>query len=131
MHADEMQLQTSTSTTMPYASLRRYTTSLGDCGVLIEAILAASLYKSVAYPNFGEGIVGTLAVFGGPSAMYITKASGMKIRHDQIPLQAETRLTESIERLVQLYEALEKTDEMVKWQQELEAVKSENEPSEN
>ncbi len=46
---------------------------------------------------------------------------GMKKRETQMPPEAKVRLTEAVERLVQLYEALEKKDEAAKWWKELEA----------
>ena len=41
-----------------------------------------------------------------------------------IPPQGQVRITESIERLVQLYEAMGKKDDAAKWRKELEARKS-------
>jgi hypothetical protein len=37
--------------------------------------------------------------------------------------QQDVRLTEAIERLVRLYEALENKDDTAKWRKELEAIK--------
>jgi serine/threonine protein kinase len=49
---------------------------------------------------------------------------GMKQRADTIPAQVRAlRLTEAVERLVQLYEANGNKDEAVKWQKELETLK--------
>jgi hypothetical protein len=48
---------------------------------------------------------------------------GMKWREAKIPLPGEVRLTEALERLVQLDEALEKKDEAAKWRKELKARK--------
>jgi DNA-binding SARP family transcriptional activator len=51
--------------------------------------------------------------------------AGMKKRQDQIPPPVrKVRLSEALERLVQLYEASGKKDEAARWRQELEAVKS-------
>jgi hypothetical protein len=47
---------------------------------------------------------------------------GMKARGSTIPAQANTRIPEALERLVQLYEALDKPDETAKWRAELEAA---------
>ena len=44
---------------------------------------------------------------------------GMKQREAKIPPPGKVRLTEALERLVQLYEALEKKDEAAKWRKEL------------
>jgi hypothetical protein len=48
---------------------------------------------------------------------------GMKRREAQIPPQGKARLTESLERLVQLYKATDKKDQADKWQKELEALR--------
>jgi serine/threonine protein kinase len=45
---------------------------------------------------------------------------GMKARQAKIPPQARVRLTEALERLVQLYEARNKRDEAAKWRKQLE-----------
>jgi hypothetical protein len=49
---------------------------------------------------------------------------GMKQREKTIPEPAETRLPEALERLVQLYEAMDKKDEAAKWRKELDTVKA-------
>jgi hypothetical protein len=49
---------------------------------------------------------------------------GMMKREKTIPPQGKVRIQEAIERLVQLYDALEKKDEAVKWRKELEASKA-------
>jgi hypothetical protein len=54
---------------------------------------------------------------------------GMEARQSTIPPQANPRLTEALERLVQLYEALDKPDEAAKWRAELEAAKAANPPT--
>ena len=48
---------------------------------------------------------------------------GMKQREAKIPPLSKFRLTEALERLVQLDDALEKKDEAAKWRKELEAQK--------
>ena len=52
---------------------------------------------------------------------------GMKQREAKIPPQGKVRLTEALERLVQVDEALEKKDEAAKWRKELEALKEASE----
>jgi tetratricopeptide (TPR) repeat protein len=49
---------------------------------------------------------------------------GMKQREAKIPPQGKIRLTEALERLVQLYEAKDKKDEAAKWRKELDAIKA-------
>jgi tetratricopeptide (TPR) repeat protein len=50
--------------------------------------------------------------------------AGMKKRQGTIPPQGRPRLVEAAERLVQLYEALGKKDEVARWAKELEAIKA-------
>ncbi len=49
---------------------------------------------------------------------------GMKRREATIPPQGKPRLTEALERLVQLYEATGRPDEAARWRKELEASKA-------
>ena len=48
---------------------------------------------------------------------------GMKLRERQMPADKKGQLIEALERLVQLFEALEKPEEAAKWRDELEATK--------
>ena len=48
----------------------------------------------------------------------------MKKREATIPAQGKARLTDTLERLVQLYEATGKKDEAAKWRKELEGAKA-------
>jgi tetratricopeptide (TPR) repeat protein len=45
---------------------------------------------------------------------------GMKAREARIPAHGKIRLSEGLERLVQLYEAMDKQDEAAKWRKQLE-----------
>ena len=47
----------------------------------------------------------------------------MKQREAKIPANSKIRLTEALERLVQLYHAWGKADEAAKWQKELDVMK--------
>ena len=49
---------------------------------------------------------------------------GMKKQEAKIPPQGKVRLTEAVERLVQLYEATGKKDEAARWRKELEATEA-------
>lgn len=49
---------------------------------------------------------------------------GMKHREKTIPPQGKVRLTEALERLMQLYEATDKKGEAAKWRRELERTKA-------
>ncbi len=59
--------------------------------------------------------------------MLLAGYEGMKQREAKIPPRAKVRLTEALERLVQVYAALEKKDEATKWRKELEARKESTE----
>jgi non-specific serine/threonine protein kinase/serine/threonine-protein kinase len=48
---------------------------------------------------------------------------GMKLREAKIPPQAKVRLSEALQRLVQLYDAWGKPDEAARWRKELDAAK--------
>jgi hypothetical protein len=48
---------------------------------------------------------------------------GMKKREAKMPREAKIRLTEALERLVQLYEAMNDKDKVTKWRKQLEAAK--------
>jgi tetratricopeptide (TPR) repeat protein len=49
---------------------------------------------------------------------------GMKQREKSIPPQGKIRLPQAVERLVQLYEALDKKDEVARWTKEREAIEA-------
>jgi len=49
---------------------------------------------------------------------------GMKQREKTIPPQGKDRLPEAVDRLVQLYEAMDKKDEAAKWRKEQEATRA-------
>jgi hypothetical protein len=49
---------------------------------------------------------------------------GMKQQEAKIPPKDRVRLPEAVERLMQLYEALGKKEEVAKWRKELEAIKT-------
>jgi hypothetical protein len=48
----------------------------------------------------------------------------MKARADKMPLQAHAFLTETLDLLVQLYEAMNNLEETAKWRQQLEERKA-------
>jgi len=49
---------------------------------------------------------------------------GMKQREAKIPAATKVRLTEALERLVQLYEAMDKKNDAAKWRKELDGTKA-------
>ena len=54
--------------------------------------------------------------------------SGMKDREAKIPANAKIRLTEAVQRLIDLYTAWDKPDEAKKWQAKLELEKAKLSP---
>jgi eukaryotic-like serine/threonine-protein kinase len=56
--------------------------------------------------------------------LLIAGYEGMKRRETTIPPRAKGRLTEALERLVQLYVATDKPDEAARWHEELESAKA-------
>jgi tetratricopeptide (TPR) repeat protein len=49
---------------------------------------------------------------------------GLKRQQTRIPAKSQVRLLEAIERLVQLYEAVDKEDDAARWRKELEATRA-------
>jgi hypothetical protein len=56
-------------------------------------------------------------------ALLVQGYEGLKQREPKIPPQGKVRLTEALERLLQLYEVWGKKDAAARWRKELEAVK--------
>jgi serine/threonine protein kinase len=70
----------------------------------------------------GEALLGQKK-YTDAEPLLLSGYQGMKQREKNIPTQSQVRVTEAIERLVQLYEATGKKDEADKWRKELEEVK--------
>ncbi len=66
--------------------------------------------------------------YADAAPLLIKGYEGMKEREDKIPPQGKPRLTEALERLVQLYDAWDKPAEAAKWRKELEARKAGHSP---
>jgi hypothetical protein len=62
--------------------------------------------------------------YQGAEPLLLAGYEGMKKQEAKIPAQGKIRLTEVLERLVQLYEATDKKDDAAKWRKELEASKA-------
>lgn len=56
---------------------------------------------------------------------------GMKAREIAIPPQASTRIAEAIDRLIEIYTATEKPDDVKKWQVKRAKYRQANAPEEN
>jgi tetratricopeptide (TPR) repeat protein len=62
--------------------------------------------------------------YADAEALLLAGYQGMKKRQASIPPQARPRLAEAVERLVQLYEALGKKDEVARWTRERQALQT-------
>lgn len=60
--------------------------------------------------------------FDEAEPLLIEGYEGMKVREDKIPAAGKVRLTEAIQRLVDLYTAWEKPEEAAKWKAVIEAA---------
>ena len=65
--------------------------------------------------------------YADAESLLLAGYEGMKKREAKIPPQGKVRLTEALERLVQLYEATNKKDETAKWRKQLDEAKKANE----
>jgi serine/threonine protein kinase len=70
----------------------------------------------------GEALLG-LKKYAAAEPLLLAGYEGMKKREARIPPQGKARLTDAVERLVQLYEATGRKDEAAKWRNELEALR--------
>ena len=61
--------------------------------------------------------------YAGAEPLLLAGYEGMKEREAKIPPQGKPRLTEALERLVQLYDAWGKPDEAAAWRKRLEEAK--------
>jgi hypothetical protein len=67
--------------------------------------------------------------FAEAEPLLVEGYSGMQEREAQIPANAKVRLTEALQRLVDLYTAWDKPDEAGKWQKKLDESKAAAPPS--
>jgi serine/threonine protein kinase len=80
--------------------------------------------------NIKSGLGGALSGqkrYAEAQTLLLEGYKGMKQREAKIPPPAKARLAEALERLVQLDEALKKTDEAAKWRKEMDDRKVEEE----
>ncbi len=73
----------------------------------------------------GEVLVGKHR-FADAEPHLIQSLEGLRQRADQIPADSQARVSEALERLVQLYEAWEKPEEAAKWRAELSTRRADN-----
>jgi tetratricopeptide (TPR) repeat protein len=79
---------------------------------------------------FGGSLLGQKR-YAESEPLLLAGYDGMKRREKKISLQSKIRVTEAIERLVQLYEATGKTDKADEWRRKLPAGKSAKPPETN
>jgi serine/threonine protein kinase/tetratricopeptide (TPR) repeat protein len=75
----------------------------------------------------GEALVGQKN-FAGAEPLLLAGYQGLKERQAAIPQNSRVRLTEALERLVQLYDAWGKQDDAARWRKALEAGKAAKQP---
>jgi serine/threonine protein kinase/tetratricopeptide (TPR) repeat protein len=71
----------------------------------------------------GEALLGQTK-YADAEPLLVQGYDGLKQREAKIPAEDKVRLTEALERLVQLYEALDKQDEAARWRAELASRKT-------
>jgi serine/threonine protein kinase/tetratricopeptide (TPR) repeat protein len=80
-----------------------------------------------AQAMLGEALLGQKK-YAGAEPLLLAGYQGMKARQATIPSQSKARVTEVLERVVQLYDAWGKQDEAARWRKELEAAKPAKKP---
>jgi serine/threonine protein kinase len=97
--------------------------------VLRESLAIRAKHEPEAWTTFNtQSMVGAALVgqkkYAEAEPLLLRGYEGMKKREANIPPQGRIRLTEALQRLVQLYEATGKNDEVAKWRKELDATKA-------
>ena len=113
--------------------LKRQKAKLGPDSPLLTAVLtraklAPDNWKTFHTKSLLGGALLDQKKYAEAEAMLLAGYEGMKKREAKIPPQGKVRLTEAVERLVQLYEATDKKDEAAKWRKEWEARKPPSPP---
>jgi serine/threonine protein kinase len=97
--------------------------------VLRESITIRTKKEPDAWSTFNAQALLGVALLGQKNyaeaePLLVRGYEGMKQRQAKIPVKEKVRLTEALERLVQLCDATGKKDEAAKWRKELEAAKA-------
>jgi tRNA A-37 threonylcarbamoyl transferase component Bud32/lipopolysaccharide biosynthesis regulator YciM len=97
--------------------------------VLRESLAIRTKKEPEAWTTFNtQSLLGAALLgqkkYAEAEPLLVSGYQGMKQRQAKIAPQNKVRLTEALERLVQLYEATGKTDEAAKWRKELDAAKT-------
>jgi serine/threonine protein kinase/tetratricopeptide (TPR) repeat protein len=92
---------------------------LGECLAIREKVQPNVWSTFNSKSQLGGALLGQKK-FADAEPLLLAGYEGMKQRESTIPPQGKTRLSEALERLVQLYEAMDKKDEAATWRMELE-----------
>jgi hypothetical protein len=95
---------------------------LRECLAIQEKIQPDAWLTFNTKSMLGGALVGQKK-YADAEPMLLSGYQGMKQRQKTIPSAALVRLTEAVERLVQLYEATDNQDEAARWRKEREAIK--------
>jgi hypothetical protein len=94
--------------------------------VLREALTIREKREANAWSTFntrsalGGALLGQKK-YSDAEPLLVSGYEGMEQREDQIPPQGRARLVEALERLVQFYDAQDKTEQAAKWRTKLES----------
>ena len=102
---------------------------LRECLAIREKAQADAWYTFNSKSQLGGALLGQQK-YAEAEPLLVAGYDGMKRREATIPPQAKDRLTEALERLVQLSEATGRPDEAAKWRKELETRNSAQKPPE-
>ncbi len=96
---------------------------LRECLTIRQKQLSSSWSLFDTKTMLGAALAGQRK-FGDAEPLLIGGYEGLKRREGKIPPASKARLTEALERLVDLYTAWEKPDEAAKWRKQLEQHKA-------
>jgi tetratricopeptide (TPR) repeat protein len=99
-------------------------TVLRECLMLREKIEPEAWTTFNTKSMLGGALLGQKK-YAAAEPLLLAGHEGMKKQEAKIPPPARSRLTDAVERLVQLYEATGKKDEAVKWRKKLRAREAE------
>jgi hypothetical protein len=97
-------------------------TSLRECLAIREKTEPDDWRTFNSKAQLGAALLGQKN-YADAEPLLLAGYEGMRDREEKIPAPGKPRLTEALQRLVQLYTALEKPDDAAKWQKELDARK--------
>jgi tetratricopeptide (TPR) repeat protein len=103
---------------------------LRECLAIREKKLPGSWLTFNTQSMLGEALLGRKK-YADAEPQLLAGYAGMKKHEKTIPPQGKVRLTEALQRLVQLYDATGKQDDAAKWRKELEATKQGKGPLKN